>query len=125
MLMKMRSKMQRTNNQKGFTLVELMVVVVIIGILVAIAVPIYKNIQETAQANACKASQRTILSVIEVYKADNNGAAPANIKTDLVDKGYLKAVPQCPGDATHKTPTDFTISGECPLSIDAHKLTSP
>lgn len=124
MLMKMRSKMQRTNNQKGFTLVELMVVVVIIGILVAIAVPVYKNIQKTAQASACKASQRTILSVIEVYKAEHNGTAPTNIQTDLVDNEYLKEVPKCPGDDTHD-PTPFTISGECPHNIPDHKLTSP
>jgi len=70
MLMKLRSQMQRTNNQKGFTLVELMVVVVIIGILIAIAVPIYKNIQTNAEVNACKANQRSIEGAYQVYKAD-------------------------------------------------------
>lgn len=57
MLMKMRSRMQ---NQKGFTLVELMVVVVILGILVAIAVPIYNNVTLRAEQAAYDATERTI-----------------------------------------------------------------
>ena len=67
MLMKMRSKMQ---NQKGFTLVELMVVVVILGILVAIAVPIYNNVTANAEKNACWANQRSIEGAWMIFQAD-------------------------------------------------------
>lgn len=75
MLMKMRSKMQRTNNQKGFTLVELMVVVVIIGILVAIAIPIYNAVTTRAETGAIEANLRTIDGAITSMMASE--AEPA------------------------------------------------
>ena len=77
MLMKMRSQMQRTNNQKGFTLVELMVVVVIIGILVAIAVPIYNNVSEKAKQNTHDANVRILTGAGTSYYAGLNGALTA------------------------------------------------
>ena len=62
------------NEQEGFTLVELMVVVVIIGILVAIAVPIYNTVQDTAADNACEANIRTIEGAYMIYEAEGDDA---------------------------------------------------
>ncbi|MBS4030503.1 MAG: prepilin-type N-terminal cleavage/methylation domain-containing protein [Clostridiales bacterium] len=85
-------------NQKGFTLVELMVVVVIIGVLVAIAVPIYANIQESAAQKAHDANLRTIDGAIAMYQA-NNGEAPttmAQLTAVAAGGPYLQSTPKIP-----------------------------
>lgn len=89
MLMKMRSKMQ---NQKGFTLVELMVVVVILGILVAIAVPIYNSVTQKADISAIKANLRTIDGAIMTYQATNDTATVTKANAE----GLLQEWPKGP-----------------------------
>lgn len=59
-------------NKKGFTLVELMIVVVILGILVAIAVPIYGAVKGRAEKNACHSNLRILASVGVQYYLNND-----------------------------------------------------
>ena len=67
---------KRMGNQKGFTLIELMIVVAIIGILTAIAFPLYANIQARARVAKAQADARTLASAVVVYSA-HTGAIPA------------------------------------------------
>ena len=67
---------KRMGNQKGFTLIELMIVVAIIGILTAIAFPLYANIQARARVAKAQADARTLASAVVVYSA-HMGALPA------------------------------------------------
>ena len=68
-------------NQRGFTLIELMIVVAIIGILTAIAFPLYANIQARARVAKAQADARTLASAVVVYSA-HTGLLPVAL-TDL------------------------------------------
>ena len=81
-------------NQKGFTLVELMVVVVIIGILVAIAIPVYNNTLANAKEKADKANVRIIEGAVAMYLSEK-GKLPDDLK-ELVTAGYLAKEPVSP-----------------------------
>ena len=56
-------------SQRGFTLIELMIVVAIIGILTAIAIPLYANLQARARIAMAQADARTLVTAISIYTA--------------------------------------------------------
>ena len=84
----------RPNNEKGFTLIELMIVVAIIGILAAIAIPQFSAYRERAYVASMKADCNAVRTAEEAYFADNDTylvtTAPT---TDLADYGIKSLSP--------------------------------
>jgi prepilin-type N-terminal cleavage/methylation domain-containing protein len=71
-----------SRNQKGFTLVELMIVVIIVGILAAVAIPMYQGATERAKASEAVAALGTIRGAMRVYYAEHGTYVNANFVTD-------------------------------------------
>lgn len=80
--------------EKGFTLLELMFIVTIVGILVTMAVPSYRQSTVKAREAALMRDLFTIRDLLDQHRADK-GKYPAVFK-DLVSSGYLRAVPADP-----------------------------
>jgi type IV pilus assembly protein PilA len=88
-------------DQRGFTLVELMVVVAIIGVLVAIAVPVYNNATDRANRNAVEANLRIIDGAIAVHLLMNPRVAPTGGSGgNLVTDRHLQSWPTGPAGVT-------------------------
>lgn len=108
--------MKMFRRDEGFTLVELMVVVLIIGILVAIAIPVFNNASDSARLRTCQANQRTIEGAIQQYLAaapGNTWAAGTVTGAPLVP-AYLQVAPRCPstGGGLYNTTAAGVVDGD-------------
>jgi len=90
-----------TKLNTGFTLVEIMIVVAIIGLLAAIAIPNMVKARNTAQANACINNMRQIDNAIQQFALENNKRDSDTVTPDNV-REYIKdkVMPECPAGNT-------------------------
>ncbi len=88
------------SKRSGFTLVEIMIVVLIIGILLAIAVPSWIKVRETSQQAACEENRGKINQAKQMWVQDH-GKVATDVATPIELEEYLKKFPTCPGGGTY------------------------
>ncbi len=98
----------------GFTLIELVIVMTIIGLLAAIAVPMYVQSVRHAKEAVLKEDLRTLRSAIDAYTVDKQ-KAPQSLD-DLVQAGYIKTMPKDP--FTNRTDTWVPAQDDTLQSLD-------
>ena len=109
-----------TARKSGVTWVEIMIVVAIIGLLAAIAIPNFVKARARAQTNACIANLKQVMGAKETYFLEKKTTtAPA--MTDLVPD-YIKSTPKCPTTDGDYTIGDSTTAPTCSSGIADHVL---
>ncbi len=100
---------KRIHRQEGFTLIELMIVILIIGILVGIAVPVFLAAQNNAKKKTCHSNQRNFVGAADIYAADAEGypTAAGDVSPsgrtwpqDYYDGVLVNDAPSCPSGGT-------------------------
>jgi prepilin-type N-terminal cleavage/methylation domain-containing protein len=117
----------------AFTLVEIMIVVLIIGILLAIAVPNFVRARETSRGKACIANLKEIDSAKEQYAMDNKlPTGDTSVAADTLGTGsllvgpalYIKNAPVCPANGTY-TVGNIGITPTCTIGANSAAAYAP
>ena len=112
-------KMRKLLGRKGFTLVEIMIVVAIIGLLAAIAIPNFMRARETAQRNACIANLKQLDGAVTLWALDEGEDSSATVTMADLVTAYIKNTPSCPAGGTY---TLATVADTPSCSVSGHSL---
>ena len=107
--------MKIKRNKKGFTLVEIMIVVAIIALLAAIAVPSFINARAKSMQSSCYNNMRLMDGAMQQYALDNSNAVANTVAKLVGTNAYIKDTPLCKGGGTYTLPSD--LSGKTACSV--------
>ncbi|GIV08747.1 MAG: hypothetical protein KatS3mg019_0838 [Fimbriimonadales bacterium] len=107
--------------EQGFTLVEIMVVVLIIGVLVSLALPSWMNARTRAQTRTCVTNLRQINQAKEMYALATRASSGASVNMSDLVPNYLQAEPFCPaGGGAPYTVNPIGTPPTCPTGLPGH-----
>lgn len=86
--------MKYFNNERAFTLIEMMIVLLIISVLILVAIPNVTKHSKSIDEKGCKAYVQMVQGQVEAFKMEFKDVEP--LKVELVKAGYLPKEPQCP-----------------------------
>jgi len=112
-------------NQSGFTLIELILVMVIIGLLAALVVPKFVDLSDSAKATECKANQAAVEAAAAITYADSamagNAMFPKKLNAAMFRHGSIPTCPVVTENETEKIKYDKKDgSARCPTNISTH-----
>jgi general secretion pathway protein G len=130
----------RKGANRGFTLIEILIVVVILGILAAIVIPQFSSASQEAAVSSVRSQLQTLRSQVELYRVQNNeypatGAISSDSASnvpggfqDLVDGGYLQRLPEVPAGwqinlaDTGSITAEWIGTGDAPNGLTADQI---
>jgi prepilin-type N-terminal cleavage/methylation domain-containing protein len=93
--------LRRRGSSAAFTLIEIMIVVLIIGVLLSIAVPNFVKTRETTRKQGCIENLHKIQGAKEMWAMDNNEPPTASVASTNLVPEYLRLMPQCPSGGAY------------------------
>ena len=116
----------KASSKAGFTLVEIMIVVAIIGLLASIAIPNFVRARVDSQKNVCVSNLRQIDGAAQTWALENNKGPGDDYTLDILasylGRGSAGAIPSCPAKGTYPPSAKVGTTPTCSLATDGHVI---